>query len=159
MSEYKLKINFFPVRFTITKGGQVEYHQIPIPPNVERIVGIGIDEKLVNQPFVHNIRRYGVGLPGENAASFALALTKEYMATSGDTFTVEANAGEKVYYAQPKRLGSVRFEYGDSVGGFIGPTVISLTDEATGVTEDYSLYESTVDNLGVVTVQVIQLGR
>lgn len=50
-------------------------------------------------------------------------------------------ADQYVYYALPKRLGSVTFRLGQFVGGFNDPLTLSITNQF-GFAEDYYVYRS-----------------
>lgn len=56
------------------------------------------------------------------------------------TVNITSN-NEYVYYAYPKRLGSVAFEVSGFTGGFQLPVVVSYLNSA-GYTEDYYVYQS-----------------
>ena len=80
-------------------------------------------------------------------------LTKTLTNSRGRTFTVDAAAGEYIWYALPKRLGTPVFVVGGFEGGF---TLLEETEytNPSGYTETYQVYRSTNAGLGSTTVTV-----
>jgi len=72
----------------------------------------------------------------------------------GTTFTVNATAGTKIYFALPSRLGPVVFSVGGFTGGFIKRATVSVVTDTLGIARSYDLYESSSVGLGVTTVTV-----
>jgi hypothetical protein len=98
---------------------------------------------------------YGNSASPANTETFVEALAfYAFGRTLGITFTVNAAAGEKIYFACPTRYGAATFTYGGFAGGFIlRSNAISVTN-ALGFTENYQLYESVSAGLGSTTVTV-----
>ena len=70
------------------------------------------------------------------------------------TFTVDATGtGVFIYYAYRKAYGLSTFWSGGFQGGFNDPKIVAVTNNY-GFTEDYYLYQSSQDGLGVTTIQV-----
>lgn len=69
------------------------------------------------------------------------------------TFTVTAGSGKYIVYAYPSRLGTATFTVGGFAGGFNPAQTVSVTN-ASGFTENYSVYSSVNSNLGATTVVV-----
>ncbi len=94
---------------------------------------------------------YGAGMdPLEEGL---VELTKALTNSRKRTFTVNATAGEYIWYALPVRLGQCTFK----VGGFEGGFDLVATEDFTnpsGYTEQYYIYRSAKDNLGQTTVEV-----
>lgn len=97
---------------------------------------------------------WGVGADtGAFDSAFVLALTKGLQASRGKTFTVNAGAGQHIYYAVPTRFGACAFNVGGFDGGFGKAATIEFTN-ASGYTESYDIYKSDNAGLGSTTVKV-----
>ena len=97
---------------------------------------------------------YGVSAAPETLDSaFILTLTKNLRSTNLPSFTVNAYAGEYIYYCVPKRFGACSFSVGGFIGGFMLADTVSFTN-ASGYTEDYYVYRSDYQDLGKTTVTV-----
>jgi hypothetical protein len=69
------------------------------------------------------------------------------------TFTVAPGASDYIIYAYRTALGTATFTVGGFTGGFQSPETVSITN-ASGYTENYYVYRSTLTNLGSTTVVV-----
>lgn len=99
---------------------------------------------------------YGVGASlelGGITQAFILGLTKSLQANKAKTFTVNAGAGEHIYYIIPTRYGTPVFKVGGFEGGFAKLGTVNFTN-ASNYTENYDVYKSSNDNLGNTTVAV-----
>ena len=97
---------------------------------------------------------YGVAEQGESYDSaFVLGLTKSLQGSRGKTFTVNAGAGQHIFYAVPSRYGTCGFNVGGFDGGFSKVSTFEFTN-ASGYAENYDLYMSDNANLGNTTVKV-----
>lgn len=96
---------------------------------------------------------YGVGTVINNFTSaFVTGLSKKLQTSKAYDFTVNPTA-QYIYYAVPKRLGTVIFKVGGFQGGFEAPETVSVTN-SSGYTEDYYVYRSTNQITGSTTVDV-----
>ena len=96
---------------------------------------------------------YGVGTTEDSFNSlFVTALTKKLQTTKAYDFTANPNE-QYIYYAVPKRLGTVAFKVGGFDGGFEQPQVVSVIN-SSGYTEDYYVYRSTNKLTGSIIVDV-----
>ncbi len=86
-------------------------------------------------------------------SAFILGLTKGLQASKAKTFTVNAEAGQHIYYAVPSRYGTCGFNVGGFDGGFEKAATIEFTN-ASGYAENYDIYESDNAGLGSTTVKV-----
>lgn len=108
--------------------------------------------KTTNIKFYNGVY-WGVGAAAaEVDSAFILGLTKGLQATKAKTFTVNAGAGQHIYYAIPARYGTPTFNVGGFDGGFNLAATIDFTN-ASGYTESYNVYKSTNANLGNTTVK------
>jgi len=98
---------------------------------------------------------WGVSSTPANTEAFIEGLASNSLSTSRNaSFSVNATAGTKIYYACPTRYGTPSFSVGGFTGGFIQrATGISVTN-AQGFIENYDLYESVSVGLGPTTVNV-----
>lgn len=112
--------------------------------------GSSSDSKTASVAF-KNYCYYGVG------ATFSQgSMTKELVSSNIKTFTVNAGAGEYIWFAIPKRLGAVDFSVGGFVGGFEEAVEQNLTNEK-GYTEAYYVYQSGNDALGSTTITTVAI--
>lgn len=97
---------------------------------------------------------YGVGTIKSNFDSaFVTGLNKRLQTSKAYDFTVNPSA-QYIYYAVPKRLGTVSFKVGGFEGGFEAPEIVSVTNSSS-YTEDYYVYRSTNPITGSTAVDVI----
>lgn len=91
--------------------------------------------------------------PNTYNSDFVLTLTKGLQGNKNKTFTVNASAGEYIFYALPARYGSCAFNVGGFDGGFGKIDTIQFTN-ASGYTESYDIYKSVNAGLGSTNVTV-----
>ena len=88
-------------------------------------------------------------------SQFVLGLTKKLSSSKVSSFTVNAGAGQHIWYCLPVRLGTCTFKVGGFEGGFTLVDTISFTNDTEGkYTERYYIYRSDESNLGSTTVGV-----
>ena len=102
--------------------------------------------------YFSNDRFWFVGAAGLNAPPAGAATDRPAGETRAIQFTLNAGAGQKIYYLRPARLGAGTYVVGGFAGGFIERTVAYTN--AAGYTEDYIIGESTNTALGLTTVTV-----
>ena len=90
---------------------------------------------------------------GAYDSAFILGLTKGLQGSKGKTFTVDAAAGQHIFYALPTRYGACTFNVGGFDGGFTKVSNIQFTN-ASGYKENYDIYKSVNAGLGNTTVTV-----
>lgn len=90
---------------------------------------------------------------GAYDSAFILGLTKGLQGSKGKTFTVNAAAGQHIFYALPARYGTCTFNVGGFDGGFTKVATIEFTN-ASGYKESYDIYKSVNAGLGSTTVTV-----
>lgn len=96
---------------------------------------------------------YGVGdMQANFTSNFVTSLTKRLQTAKAYDFTVNPST-QFIYYAVPKRLGTVTFKVGGFQGGFEAPETVSVTNNS-GYTEDYYVYRSTNRVTGSIAVDV-----
>ncbi|KAA8829345.1 hypothetical protein [Bifidobacterium tissieri] len=101
-------------------------------------------------------RRWGVGADLAADAvddAFVNGLTGELATGRAKTFTVNAAAGQYIYYAFPASWGTPRFFVGGFEGGF---NLLKTFDHvnASGATVSYVVWKSTNSGLGNTSVEV-----
>lgn len=97
---------------------------------------------------------YGaVAEPSAYNDAFFDSLTKVQQSGKLTSFTVSADLGEYIYYASPKRLGMCQFTLGMFTGGFELADIVKA-DNGKGGTEDYYIFKSEFDGLGLSTLTV-----
>lgn len=96
---------------------------------------------------------YGKSSSTTYNATLISSLTKTLSDSKARTITVNAGAGEYIYYCLPKRLGVPSFNVGGFDGGFNKVATINFTN-SDSYAEDYDIYKSTNANLGNSTVVI-----
>lgn len=91
--------------------------------------------------------------PGSYDSAFILGLSKGLQSNKNKTFTVDAAAGQHIFYALPARYGACTFNVGGFDGGFTKVSTIEFTN-ASGYKENYDIYKSVNAGLGNTTVTV-----
>lgn len=81
------------------------------------------------------------------------AMTKSLQSDRVKTFTVNAGAGEYIWYACPGRYGTPSFNVGGFDGGFSKVGTLNYTNPS-GYTENYQVWRSDNAGLGTTTVKV-----
>lgn len=100
----------------------------------------------------YNSIYYGTGEEGLQSVNMQTFTTRTQAARS-TTFSVNAGAGQYIYFALPKRYGTPTFNVGGFDGGFSLVAEYSHTNKS-GYQETYCLYRSDNANLGQTTVKV-----
>ena len=90
---------------------------------------------------------------GAYDSAFILGLSKGLQGNKNKTFTVNAAAGQHIFYALPTRYGACTFNVGGFDGGFTKVSTIEFTN-ASGYKENYDIYKSVNAGLGNTTVTV-----
>lgn len=80
-------------------------------------------------------------------------LTKQLSTTKNRTITVNAGAGEYIFYCVPSRLGACSFNVGGFDGGFSKVATIDFTN-SDNYKEKYDIYKSDNANLGNTNVTI-----
>lgn len=112
-----------------------------------------VSQKTTNITFFNGVY-YGTSVAPELFDSaFVLKLTKSLQGGKGKTFTVNAAAGQNIFYAIPSRYGKPAFKVGGFDGGFSKASTIQFTN-ASGYTESYDVWKSDNTGLGNTTVVV-----
>lgn len=101
-------------------------------------------------------RYWGVGTvtePDQVDSAFVLGLSgSELSSSKTKTFTVNAGAGQYIYYAIPASFGTPVFYVGGFEGGFDVINTFEFTN-ASGYKTNYKVWKSTNANLGNTTVE------
>lgn len=97
---------------------------------------------------------WGAATPAAYNEAFIEGLASSGLASAvGTTFTVNAGAGERIYYAFRSAYGTPSFWVGGFEGGFSKVATVAVTN-AHGFTENYDLWASDNVALGSTTVTV-----
>lgn len=132
----------------ITERGQSKRVRVRIPLNSKEVVTIHIQERKTGNKIKTNGLYYGEAASGLSSVS---GLSRKEQKQLFGSFEASAGAGQKVYFAHPKRFGLAVSSINGLTGYFGSPSTISVTD-VDGYVEDYYLYESIAENLGSVQV-------
>lgn len=115
----------------------------------------GTASRSITHTFV-NRRYWGVSpiSSGTYSSADVVALANNDLNDSiPNTFTVSPGAGQYIVYAYPSRLGTASFTVNSFMGGFL-PAVTASVTNASGYSENYSVYRSFNSNLGSTAVVV-----
>lgn len=97
---------------------------------------------------------YGVSaIPETLDSAFVLGLKKTLRSNKLPSFSVNAGAGQYIYYCLPTRFGTCTFTVGGFTGGFSLIDTIAFTN-ASGYKENYYVYRSDNASLGSTSVTV-----
>lgn len=110
-------------------------------------------QKSTNITFLNGVYYGAAAAPDTIDSAFILKLTKNLQGSKGKTFTVNATAGQNIFYAIPTRYGTPAFKVGGFDGGFGKAATIEFTN-ASGHTESYDVWKSDNTGLGNTTVVV-----
>lgn len=80
-------------------------------------------------------------------------LTKQLSNSKNRTITVNAGAGEYIFYCIPSRLGTCNFNVGGFDGGFSKVATINFTN-SDNYAENYDIYKSDNANLGNTNITI-----
>lgn len=97
---------------------------------------------------------YGKSVIGTINSAFVLALSNELKATRSKSFTSTTGVAEYIWFACPVAYGLPDFKTNGFDGGFLLAATISFTN-ASGYTENYYVFRSVNENLGVTNVDVL----
>ena len=81
------------------------------------------------------------------------SLTKQLSNSKNRTITVNAGAGEYIFYCVPSRLGACSFNVGGFDGGFSKVATVNFTN-SDNYAENYDIYKSDNANLGNTNVTI-----
>lgn len=96
---------------------------------------------------------FGSAEPTDRIDQLIPRLSSELRQTRGKTFTTTCQAGQHIYYAYPARYGDASFMVGGFAGGFEKIATVEWTN-GSKYTENFHVYRSVNQNLGVTTVTV-----
>lgn len=96
---------------------------------------------------------YGKSTTSTYDAALISGLTKQLSNSKNRTITVNAGAGEYIFYCIPSRLGTCSFNVGGFDGGFSKVATINFTN-SDNYAEDYDIYKSDNANLGNTNVTI-----
>ena len=96
---------------------------------------------------------YGKSTTSTYDSALINSLTKQLSNSKGRTITVNAGAGEYIFYCIPSRLGTCSFNVGGFDGGFSKVATIEFTN-SDGYAENYDIYKSDNANLGNTNVTI-----
>lgn len=97
---------------------------------------------------------YGKSVIGTINSAFVLALSNELKATRTKEFTSATGPAEYIWFASPVAYGLPDFKTNGFDGGFLLAATISFTN-ASGYTENYYVFRSVNENLGVTNIEVL----
>lgn len=109
--------------------------------------------KTTSITFLNGVYWGAKAAPGSYDSAFILGLSKGLQSNKNKTFTVDAAAGQHIFYALPARYGACTFNVGGFDGGFTKVSTIEFTN-ASGYKENYDIYKSVNAGLGNTTVTV-----
>lgn len=96
---------------------------------------------------------YGKSTTSSYDSTLINSLTKQLSNSKGRTITVNAGAGEYIFYCIPSRLGACSFNVGGFDGGFSKVATVNFTN-SDNYAENYDIYKSDNANLGNTNVTI-----
>lgn len=96
---------------------------------------------------------YGKSTTTTYNAALISGLTKQLSNSKNRTITVNAGAGEYIFYCIPSRLGTCSFNVGGFDGGFSKVATVNFTN-SDNYAENYDIYKSDNANLGNTIVNI-----
>ena len=96
---------------------------------------------------------YGKSTTSTYDSALINSLTKQLSNSKGRTITVNAGAGEYIFYCIPSRLGTCSFNVGGFDGGFSKVATVNFTN-SDNYAENYDIYKSDNANLGNTNVTI-----
>ena len=96
---------------------------------------------------------YGKSTTSTYDSALINSLTKQLSNSKGRTITVNAGAGEYIFYCVPSRLGTCSFNVGGFDGGFSKVATVNFTN-SDNYAENYDIYKSDNTNLGNTNVTI-----
>lgn len=96
---------------------------------------------------------YGKSTASTYDSALINSLTKQLSNSKGRTITVNAGAGEYIFYCIPSRLGACSFNVGGFDGGFSKVATVNFTN-SDNYAEKYDIYKSDNANLGNTNVTI-----
>jgi hypothetical protein len=149
-----IKRRFVPVEISITQNVQYQTFKEKVPHGTRKVVGILITHDAPDHKMHHN-RAY-VGSAPDMAINQTLVcgLKDDLLGSQPVVYRIEVKEGEKLYYAQPKRLEMPELKLNGQEDKFKDPVFIELRDFWTDFKEDYWVWESKYAGLGMVNLEV-----
>ncbi|GAA5036613.1 hypothetical protein GCM10011506_30090 [Marivirga lumbricoides] len=154
MNQSMIKRRLIPIEMQITEKGQYQTFQQKIPFQVHKVVGIIFTHNTPSEiPFASRVY---VGSAPNAAISQSLIYRLRNEKTTGATLCLSVHVPpcEKLYYAQPHKLGKYNLFINGRTGKFKEPVTISLRDFWTGSEEYYWVWESKYEGCGTVELCV-----
>ncbi len=145
-----IRRKFIPVELYVEQKGQYLTFRKKIPFRVRQVVGVIITHTAPDHQ-MHTNRVYVESSP--NIAidpSLICALGSSLVSNPRACYSLHVPEGQKLYYAQPKRLGYASLVLNDQYGKFRSPVECMLQDPFSGLTEAYRVWESKYSGLGTV---------
>ena len=96
---------------------------------------------------------YGKSTTSTYDSALINSLTKQLSNSKSRTITVNAGAGEYIFYCVPSRLGACSFNVGGFDGGFSKVATVNFTN-SDNYKEKYDIYKSDNANLGNTNVTI-----
>ncbi len=138
-----IRRRFVPIEFTISESGGHRGFETKLPANVSKVVGFYATVDTGRRTEAGDRYYLGVGrdsgLAGD--ADFITGLDTGTIEEARTDFSIYAESGEWVFYAQPERLDFSVYATNDGIG-LSRVATIKVTDRATGKTEDYAVWRS-----------------
>lgn len=149
-----IKRHFIPVKISITGNGQYKTFKEKVPHGIQKVVGVIITHKAADHMMHHN-RVYVGNAPDVHInQSLVCGLKDDLIGSQPVVYHIEVEEGEKLYFAQPKRLAIPELRLKGAENKFKDAVVIEVRDFWTDFKEDYWVWESKYAGLGTVELIV-----
>ena len=150
-----IKRYFVPIEISITENGQYKTFKEKVPHGSRKVVGVIITHNAPDHMMHHN--RVYVGSAPDTQVNQALVcgLKDDLIGSQPVVYQIKVMEGQKLYYAQPKRLEIPELKLDGQPDKFKHPVTVEIRDFWTDFKEDYWVWESKYDGLGIVQLVVI----
>ena len=152
--ELYIKRRFVPIELTIAERGQYRTFKEKIPYGTRKVAGIVITHDAPDHKMHHNRIYVGSAPDTHIDQGLVCGLKDDLIGNEAVTYQVEVGQGEKLYFAQPKRLSTPELKLNGYYWKFKHPVVITLRDFWTDFHEDYCVWESRYTGWGIMNLCV-----
>jgi len=150
-----IKRHFVPVEISITENGQYKTFKEKVPHGSRKVVGVIITHDAPDHKMHHN-RVYMGNAPDTHInQALVCGLQDDLIGSQPVVYQIEVKEGEKLYYAQPKRLERAELKLNGQQDKFKDQIIVEIRDFWTDFKEEYWVWESKYAGLGLVNLEVI----
>ncbi|MGB3465074.1 MAG: hypothetical protein WBA74_07385 [Cyclobacteriaceae bacterium] len=156
IGEKLVRRHFVPVAITVRRSGDFKLFREKIPHGTHKVVGILVSVDAPERSALHNKIYFGAGAADTLVnETFIRNLNADQLANSQYTrYKIQVGFGEKLYFAQPRRLQLSRLVLNGQSNQFETPIGMEFTNPFNGDEEDYNVWVSKSSGLGLAELLV-----